>query len=220
MNGGLPSGRGPKLLATAVLAALVCSGIAPYDRATWWMEVAPVLVGLPLCALSFRSYRLSSLLYGLLALHAVVLVVGGHYSYARVPAGFWLQDLLDLSRNPYDRVGHLVQGFVPAILAREVLIRSSPLRPGGWLFFLVVCVCLAFSAFYEMIEWGAALIGGSAAEAFLGTQGDVWDTQWDMFLALLGSIGAQLLLGALHDRALARFLPGSSPPPPGPPPSS
>jgi putative membrane protein len=129
-------------------------------------------------------------------------MVGGHYTYAQVPAGFWVQDLLDLSRNHYDRIGHLAQGFIPAILAREILLRLSPLRPGKWLFLLVVCVCLAFSAFYELVEWWAALIGGDSAQSFLGTQGDVWDTQWDMFLALLGAISAQLLLRPAHDRSM------------------
>ena len=161
-----------------------------------------MLVGVPLLILSFSRFRLSPLLYRLLFLHAVILMVGGHYTYARVPAGFWLQDLLDLSRNHYDRIGHLAQGFIPAILAREIRVRRSPRQPGKWLFFLVVCVCLAFSAFYELIEWWAALIGGDSAESFLGTQGDVWDTQWDMFLALLGSISAQWLLRRTHDRSM------------------
>jgi len=136
-------------------------------------------------------------------IHAVILMVGGHYTYARVPAGYWIQDVLDLSRNHYDRLGHFAQGFVPAILAREILIRSSPLAGSRWLAFLVVCVCLAFSALYEMIEWWTALLGGEAAESFLGTQGDVWDTQWDMFLALVGAISSQLLLVRAHDRSLS-----------------
>ena len=131
-------------------------------------------------------------------------MVGGHYSYARVPVGFWVQDWLDLSRNHYDRLGHLAQGFIPAILAREILIRLSPLRRGRWLCVLVICMCLAFSAFYELLEWWAALIGGAASESFLGTQGDVWDTQWDMFLALLGALSAQLLLSNVHDGELER----------------
>ena len=181
---------------------LVWSGIQPLERGTWWLEVAPVLVGIPLLVLTFPVFRLSPLLYRLLFLHAAILAVGGHYTYARVPIGFWAQDLLDLSRNHYDRVGHLAQGFIPAILAREILVRRSPLRRGKWLFFLVVCVCLAFSAFYELIEWCAALIGGDSAESFLGTQGDVWDTQWDMFLALVGSLAAQCLLGRAHDRSM------------------
>jgi putative membrane protein len=161
-----------------------------------------VLIGAPVLVATFSAFRLSPLLYRLLFLHAVILAVGGHYTYARVPMGFWAADLLDLSRNHYDRIGHFAQGFIPAILAREILLRRSPLRRGKWLFFLVVCVCLAFSAFYELIEWWAALIGGEAAESFLGTQGDVWDTQWDMFLALVGSITAQCLLGRVHDRSM------------------
>jgi len=192
------------LLITGLI--LLWSGIGPLERLTWWLEVAPVLIGVLLLTYTYSSFRLSPLLYRLLFIHAVILMVGGHYTYARVPAGFWLQDLFDLSRNHYDRLGHLAQGFVPAILAREILIRKSPLEPGKWLFFVVVCVCLAFSAFYEMIEWWAAvLLGGQSAESFLGTQGDVWDTQWDMFLALIGAICAQLLLARTHDHSLRRL---------------
>ncbi len=191
-------------LLVATLAVLVWSGIEPNERGTWFLEVSPVLAGVVLLWITYARFPLTSLLYGLLFVHAVILMIGGHYTYAEVPLGFWAQDLLDLSRNPYDRLGHIAQGFVPAILAREILLRTSPLQRGRWLFFLVVCVCLAFSAFYEMLEWWAALIGGGAAESFLGTQGDVWDTQWDMFLALLGAIAAQLTLAGLHDRALAQ----------------
>jgi putative membrane protein len=191
-------------LLVATLAVLVWSGIEPNERGTWFLEVSPVLVGVVLLWITYARFPLTFLLYGLLFVHAVILMIGGHYTYAEVPLGFWAQDLLDLSRNPYDRLGHIAQGFVPAILAREILLRTSPLQRGRWLFFLVVCVCLAFSAFYEMLEWWAALIGGGAAESFLGTQGDVWDTQWDMFLALLGAIAALLSLAGLHDRALAR----------------
>ena len=208
----LPSPREPLALLGATAVVLVWSGIRPYDRLTWWLEVGPVLIGAPLAIATFRSFRLSPLLYRLLFLHAVILMVGGHYTYAHVPLGFWMQDLLDLSRNHYDRLGHLAQGFVPAILAREILLRRSPLSRGRWLFFLVVCICLAFSAFYELIEWWAALIGDGAADSFLGTQGDVWDTQWDMFLALLGALSAQLLLGTAHDRSLARIGAGSGSP--------
>ena len=145
-------------------------------------------------------------LYTLLAVHALILMVGGHYTYARVPLGFWVQDLFGLARNDYDRLGHFVQGFVPAILIREILLRTSPLRPGRWLFVIVTAMCLAFSACYEFFEWWSALAGGHAADAFLGTQGDVWDTQWDMFSALLGAISAQLLLARLHDRSLTGLL--------------
>lgn len=192
------------LLALAALA-LVWSGIAPYDRATWWMEVAPVLIGAPILIATWRRFRLTTLVYILLFLHALILIVGGHYTYARVPAGFWLQEAFDLSRNHYDRLGHFAQGFVPAILAREVILRTSPLRPGKWLFVLVVSVCLAFSAFYEMIEWWAALLGGEGATEFLGTQGDPWDTQWDMFLALVGAVVAQLALARSHDAQMQRL---------------
>jgi putative membrane protein len=193
------------LLLGLTAAALAVSGIHPHDRTTWWLEVFPVLLGVPLLIATRRRFPLTPLLYLLLFVHALILMLGGHYTYARVPLGFWVQDLLDLGRNHYDRLGHFAQGFVPAILAREILLRRTPLRPGGWLFFLVCSVCLAFSACYEFFEWWAAVIGGSAADAFLGTQGDVWDTQWDMFLALLGAITAQLLLARLHDRQLARL---------------
>lgn len=202
-RGALPF-REPRALLAATGLVLIWSGIQPVERGTWWLEVAPVLIGAPLLVATFSSFRLSSLLYGLLFLHAVILMVGGHYTYARVPIGFWAQDLFDLSRNHYDRIGHLAQGFIPAILAREILLRRSPLRRGRWLFFLVVSVCLAFSAFYELLEWWAALVGGGAAESFLGTQGDVWDTQWDMFLALLGAISAQFLLARAHDRSMEK----------------
>ena len=194
-----------RALAVIVGAGLIVSGIAPYDRTTWWLEIFPVLIAGPVLVLTARRFPLTGLTYILLAIHALVLIVGGHYTYARVPLGFWLQDLLGLARNPYDRIGHLVQGFVPAILTREILLRTSPLRPGRWLFIIVTAICLAFSACYEFFEWWSALVGGQAAEAFLGTQGDVWDTQWDMFCALLGAIAAQLLLARLHDRSLARL---------------
>ena len=196
------SRREPWILLALVAVALVVSGIGPYERGTWLLEVLPVLIGVPILLATGRRFPLTPLLYRLIFLHALILILGGHYTYARVPLGFWVQDLLDLSRNHYDRLGHLAQGFIPAILAREVLLRTSPLRPGRWLFTLVIAVCLAFSAFYELVEWWAAVIGGSSAESFLGTQGDVWDTQWDMFLALIGAISAQLLLSRRHDREL------------------
>ena len=190
-----------------VLVVLVWSGIAPHDRFTWLLEVAPVLIGLPIVLATHRRFPLTPLLSVLLVLHAVILMVGGKYTYAQVPAGFWVQDWLGLARNHYDRLGHFAQGFVPAILVRELLLRTSPLRPGRWLFTLVTATCLAFSACYELFEWWSALAGGEAAEAFLGTQGDVWDTQWDMFLALTGAVLAQLLLARAHDRSLARLGP-------------
>ena len=191
----------PALVALTLLA-LAASGIDPFDRPTWFLETFPVMLGLPLLIATHRRFPLTPLVYRLLFGHALILMLGGHYTYARVPAGFWLQDALDLARNHYDRLGHLAQGFVPAMLAREILLRRSPLRPGGWLFFLTTCVVLAISASYEFIEWGVALVMGIDADAFLATQGDVWDTQWDMFLALLGGIAAQLLLRRIHDRQL------------------
>jgi len=163
-----------------------------------------VIIGAPLLMTTYQRFRLTSLLYRLLFAHALILIVGGHYTYANVPLGFWMQDLFGFARNHYDRIGHLAQRFIPAILAREILIRRSPLKPGRWLFFLVTSVCLAFSALYELIEWWAAVVAGEAADAFLGTQGDVWDSQWDMFLALIGAVTAQLLLASSHDRAIAR----------------
>ena len=186
-------------------AILVWSGIGPHDRLTWFLEVAPVLIAVPLMLATRRRFPLTMLLYRLAFLHAVILMVGGRYTYALVPAGFWVQDLLDLSRNHYDRLGHFAQGFVPAILAREILWRLSPLRGSRWLPLFVVSLCLAFSALYELIEWWSAVIMGAAAESFLGTQGDPWDTQWDMFLALTGAVAALVLLGGLHSRALERL---------------
>lgn len=190
------------------LAALGASGWEPYDRATWVMEVFPIFLGVPLLVATASRFPLTPLAYRLIFLHALILMLGGHYTYARVPLGFWMQDVFGFARNHYDRIGHLAQGFIPAILAREILLRTSPLKPGGWLFFLVVCICMALSATYEFIEWWAALAGGAAADAFLGTQGDVWDTQWDMFLATLGAIAAQVLLARRHDAELARHAPG------------
>lgn len=192
----------PLVLLVLVLAVFVWSGIQPRDRLTWAMEAAPVVIGLALLLPTCRRFPLTPLLYGLIAFHCVILMIGAKYTYAEVPLFNWLRDAFDLTRNHYDRVGHFVQGFVPAILAREILLRTSPLRPGKWLFFLVVCACLAFSAFYELIEWQAAVALGSGADAFLATQGDPWDTQKDMALALLGSILAQLLLRRAHDRQL------------------
>ena len=194
--------RLPLTLLGLVGLALMASALAPYDRATWWMEVAPVLIVAPLLVATHRRFPLTTLLQVLIAAHALVLIVGGSWTYARVPVGFWLQDVLALDRNPYDRIGHFMQGFVPAIAAREILLRHRVLRPGGWLFFVVTCVCLAISAVYELIEWAAAVALGQGAEAFLGTQGDPWDTQSDMFCALLGSLATLFLLSGLHNRQL------------------
>ena len=189
-------------MATAVIG-LAVSGLDPHDRATWWLEVLPVVVALPLLGWTHERFPLTWIAYLLIALHTVILVTGGHYTYARVPLGFWMENVFHLVRNDYDRIGHFAQGFVPAIIAREILLRRTPLRPGGWLSVIVVCVCMAISVCYEFIEWWTALIAGGAAEDFLGTQGDPWDTQWDMFSATLGAIAALLLLSRAHDRALA-----------------
>ena len=196
----------PGILLAGVATFLTLSGLGPEaDRYTWFLETVPVMIGIPMLLASYRSFPLTPLLYRLLALHAVILIVGGHYTYAEVPLFNWIRDTFELSRNHYDRIGHLAQGFVPAILAREILLRLSPLRHGGWLFLTVTSICLAFSAFYEIMEWWVALASEEAAEAFLGTQGDAWDTQWDMFLALIGAMTAQLTLGPLHDRQLQQL---------------
>jgi putative membrane protein len=195
--------REPLVLLVVALLLLIVSGVRPYDRTTWLLEVFPILLAAPLLVAMARRFPLTPLAYRLIFLHALVLMLGGHYTYARVPLGFWVQDLLHLGRNHYDRLGHFMQGFVPAIVTREVLLRRSPLRPGKWLFFLVTCVALAVSASYELVEWWAALLGGESATDFLGTQGDPWDTQWDMFLALIGALAAQLLFARRHDRELA-----------------
>lgn len=196
------------VLLLLILAALIASGISPHDRLTWWMEVLPVMIALPILIFTRRAFPLTPLLYVLLFVHGLILTLGGHYTYARVPLGFWMQDWFDFARNHYDRIGHLAQGFIPAMLVREILVRLSPLgapHTRGWLFFLVCCVTLAISATYEFIEWWAALLYGADADSFLATQGDMWDTQWDMFLALIGGISAQLLLSDTHDRQLQRY---------------
>ncbi|MEU7101320.1 DUF2238 domain-containing protein [Streptomyces longwoodensis] len=198
----------PRRVLPALSAAVVVTGLAlfawhAYDPTTWLLETVWALVGLPLVVLTWRRFPLTGLLCGLLAVHALVLALGGHYTYARVPLGDWVRDAFGLDRNPYDRFGHLMQGFVPAILVRELLSRTSPLRGSRWLAPLTVCACLAFSALFEMFEWVAAVIGGQAADAFSATQGDVWDTQWDMFCALIGATVSVLVLGRLHDRQLA-----------------
>jgi putative membrane protein len=188
-----------------VVLAVAVSAIGPKSYGTWLLEVAPILIALPLLVLTRRGFPLTRLTRWLIVGHALVLALGGHYTYAEVPIGFRVRDLFELQRNPYDRFGHLVQGFVPAIVVRELLLRRTPLRAGGWLFALVTATCLGISASYELVEWAGAVIGGDSAEDFLGTQGDVWDSQWDMFLALLGALGAQLALGRVHDRQLSRM---------------
>jgi putative membrane protein len=186
-------------------AALALSAVRPYDATTWVLEVFPIFIAVPVLVATYRRFPLTPLAYWLIFLHALILMLGGHYTYARVPVGFWAQETFGFARNHYDRLGHFAQGFVPAIVAREVLVRRSPLRPGKWLFFLVTCVCLAVSACYELVEWWSAVLGGSAADAFLGTQGDPWDTQWDMFMALVGALTAQLTLSRAQDRQIARL---------------
>ncbi|MCP3661787.1 MAG: DUF2238 domain-containing protein [Gammaproteobacteria bacterium] len=199
------------ILLTGITLLLILSGINPVtDRYTWFLETLPVMIGILLVTTTAKRFPLTPLLYRLLALHCTILIIGGYYSYAEVPLFNWLRDTLELSRNHYDRVGHLAQGFIPAILAREILIRKSPLRPGGWLFLVAASICLAFSALYEIIEWWVALLSDQAAEAFLGTQGDAWDTQWDMFLALTGAITSLLTLSSIHDRQLIQTDPGIS----------
>lgn len=190
------------LLLILVGGGLLASAIGPTDRFTWFLEALPVLLGIPLVISTHAAFPLTPLLSRLLVVHACILLLGAHYTYAQTPVGHWMQDLFHFTRNHYDRIGHFAQGFVPAILAREILLRRSPLQPGKWLFFLVCSVCLAFSASYELFEWGIALSTGEAATAFLGTQGDEWDTQWDMFLAFLGSVIAQLALSPMHNRHL------------------
>ena len=190
------------LLLAVVLGAFVSSAISPHDRFTWVLEVFPVLIGLPLLVWVYPRFRFTPLVTTLIALHAIILMVGGKYTYAEVPLGFWMARTFHFARNHYDRIGHLAQGFVPALVAREVLIRRSPLAGTGWVPFVVVCFCLALSAFYELVEFWTALATGSAAEAFLGTQGDPWDTQWDMMLALIGAILALILMAPWQDRQL------------------
>jgi len=192
-------------LATIVIATLIVSGLAPYDRLTWLMEVAPVLIALPVIFATRRNYPLTTLLTVLIAAHALVLIAGGAYSYARVPFGFWLQELLGTARNPYDKIGHLMQGFVPAMIAREILRRGDYVRGRRMTGFLCICIAMAISACYELIEWAAAVSLGQGADEFLGTQGDVWDTQSDMFMALIGSCTAIALLSRWHDRQLTRL---------------
>ena len=185
-----------------LIAVMMISFANAYDRATWLLEVAPVLIALPLLAATYRRFPLTGLMYGLIFVHALVLIGGGTYTYARVPFGFWMQDMLELDRNPYDKIGHFMQGLVPALLAREVLLRKSYVSGRRMVCFLSVCVALAISAFYELIEWWVALAIGEDADAFLGTQGDPWDTQSDMFLAVIGALAGLALLSRLQDRQM------------------
>lgn len=194
------------LSAAAILViALVVSGIRPYDRWTWVMEVMPVVIALPILAFTYRRFPLSNLLYFLIFLHALILIGGGAYSYARVPVGNWVQDLLALARNPYDKLGHFWQGLVPALLAKEIFVRSNVVNGNKMVGFLAICVAMAISAWYELLEWWAALIMGQGADEFLGTQGDQWDTQSDMWMAFLGASFAMILLARLHNRQLRQL---------------
>lgn len=192
-------------LLVTVLSALVLSGIDPYDRLTWLLEVLPVMLAAPILWLTYRRFPLTMLLYVLIALHALVLIGGGAYTYARVPIGFWVQDWLELARNPYDKLGHFMQGLVPALVAREILLRGAYVTNRRMAGFLALCVAMTVSAVYELIEWWAALAMGQGAQEFLGTQGDEWDTQSDMFLALLGASSGWLLLARWQDRMIRRL---------------
>ncbi len=187
------------------LIVLVWSGIKPFDYLTWFLEVSPAMIGGAVLWVTRDSFRLTSLAYVLILIHCVILMVGGHYTYAEVPLFDWIGEVFDHERNNYDKVGHLAQGFIPAIVAREIVIRKSVFNSAAWRNFFIVCFCLGFSAFYELIEWWVALLSGESAEAFLGTQGYVWDTQSDMGWALMGAIAALILLSRLHDNQLARI---------------
>ena len=180
----------------------VWSAIRPHDYFTWMLEVFPIFIALPILFITYKKFPLSNLVYGLILFHAIILMVGGHYTYAEVPLFNWLRDTYDLSRNYYDRLGHFTQGFVPAIITREILLRKNIVKQGAWLFFITCCICLSISACYELIEWRVAVATGSGADAFLGTQGDVWDTQWDMFTALIGAITAQIGLAKWHNQSM------------------
>lgn len=184
-------------------ATLTWSGIYPKDQFTWLLEVAPALIGISVLAITYNSFRLTPLVYLLILIHCIVLMVGAHYTYAEVPLFDTLKPIFGFERNNYDKLGHFVQGFVPAMIAREILIRKAVVSSPSWRNFFIVCFCLAFSAFYELIEWGVALASGNSAEAFLGTQGYIWDTQSDMFAALLGVISALIILASVHDRQLS-----------------
>ncbi len=192
-------------ISVMLLLSLIVSGLHPYDRLTWLLEVAPVLIALPIMWATFNRFPLTTLLYIGILLHGVVLIVGGTYTYARVPFGQEIAEFFDLNRNPYDKIGHFMQGFVPALVAREILLRGVYVRGRKMLAFIVICIVLAISATYELIEWAAALIMGQGADEFLGLQGDEWDTQSDMFFALIGAVTALLLLSRLHDRQLRKL---------------
>lgn len=199
------------ILLAMTCAGLIVSGISPFERGTWWLEVLPVLIAIPILLATSRRFPITPLVCILLTVHGAILVLGGHYTYANVPIGLWVQEAFELDRNHYDRLGHVAQGFVPAMVAREVLLRCSPLRDAawGWLFFITTSICLAISAAYELVEWFVALLWNEGSNAFLGTQGDIWDTQWDMLLALIGAMASQVLLFRIHDRQIAAIAPPS-----------
>ena len=190
-------------LGAIVIVLLALSGLHPYERSTWWMEVAPIFIVVPILVLTSRRFPLTSMLYVLIACHAVILLVGGAYTYAHVPLGFWVQDAFHLSRNPYDKLGHFAQGFVPALAAREIFVRQGIVRKGVWTSLLAIAIALSVSLIYELIEWGAAVAMGQGADAFLGTQGDPWDTQSDMGMAFLGAVVAMVLFARWQDRQVA-----------------
>jgi len=207
-----PDHRLPLACLAVAIGATALSRVGARDPSTWLMEVAPTLIALALLGLTWSRFRFTSLVYVALAAHAVILATGGHWTYAEVPLGYWFRDAFGLSRNHFDRLGHLAQGFVPALVARELVLRTSPLRSGKWLVTLVTLSVLGVSACYEFVEWWAALLLGQGADAFLGSQGDPWDTQWDMFMALCGALLAQATLGRWHDRLIARCAaPGAAP---------
>ena len=201
--------RANTLIASGSLLVLILafSAMHPYDRPTWLLEVAPVLIALPVMAMTYRRFPLTTLLYSLIFAHALILILGGTFTYARVPLGFWIQDVFSLDRNPYDKIGHFAQGFAPFILAREILLRGGYLTSRRMTAFLSICVVMAISSWYELIEWWSALALGQGAYEFLGTQGDIWDTQSDMFFALIGATVAMLSLSRLHDRQIAGMKP-------------
>ena len=192
-------------LGILILVALILSGLAPFDRTTWLLEVSPVLIALPVLALTHSRFPLTSLMYSLIFAHALVLILGGAYSYARVPLGFWIRDALSLDRNPYDKIGHFMQGFVPALLMRELVIRLGVVRGQRWVTAICVMAAMTLSALYELFEWGSAVVLGQGAEEFLGTQGDPWDTQSDMLCALIGACSALAFLSGMHDRQLGKM---------------
>lgn len=183
----------------------IWSAIYPKDSFTWILEVFPAVIGIIVIIFTYKKFRFTTFVYGLILIHAIILLIGGHYTYAEMPLFNWIKDSFHLSRNYYDRLGHFAQGFIPAFVAREILIRKSYLKRGKMLLFIVICICLSISAAYELIEWFVAELTGSAAEAFLGTQGDVWDTQWDMFLALIGSMSAVFMFSKIHDKCIEKF---------------